>query len=105
MEYAIRAGDDGEPANRRWLLEQDWIKATAEHQEVSMTLEERAEFIAMSSRPQQRGRDWFGGRRYDLVRLEDGTIDLVRNALDAEIERALANALVKVYGPEPAEDD
>jgi hypothetical protein len=37
MEYASPAGGDGEPANRRWVLEQGWIKANAESQEMTMT--------------------------------------------------------------------
>jgi hypothetical protein len=74
-----------------------------------MTPEEKAEFVKLFSGPRRFGRDRFCGRRYDLVRLEDGTIGFARNALDAEIERALANAMDKVFGPEPepepAEDD
>jgi hypothetical protein len=34
--YGIRI-PSGEPANRRWVLEQGWIKANAEPQEVTMT--------------------------------------------------------------------
>jgi hypothetical protein len=46
MEYTFRAGDDGEPANRRWLLEQCWIKQESQRQEVSMILEEAGAELA-----------------------------------------------------------
>jgi hypothetical protein len=42
--------------------------------------------------------------QYDLVRLEDGTIGFARNALDAEISRAIAEAIEELFGPEPAAD-
>jgi hypothetical protein len=69
-----------------------------------MTPEETgAELVRIFSGPPQRGRDLFGGRRYDLVRLDDGTIAFVRNTLDAEISRAIADAIEELF-PEPAED-
>jgi hypothetical protein len=51
------------------------------------------------------GRDRFGGRLFELVRLPDGTVRFVRNALDLEIEQALTETMDNIYGPEPAEDE
>jgi hypothetical protein len=42
-------------------------------------------------------------RRCDLVRLPDGSVGFVRNGLDAEISRAIAEAIEELFGPEPAE--
>jgi hypothetical protein len=91
MEYASRA-DDSELANRR------------SDQEASVTPEEKTEFVRLFSGPRRLGRDRFGGRLYDLVKHNDGTIAFVQNALDAEIKRALAKAIEELFGPEPAED-
>jgi hypothetical protein len=46
MEYVFRAGDDGEPANRRWLPEQGWTEQESQRQEVSMTLEDAGAELA-----------------------------------------------------------
>jgi hypothetical protein len=64
-----------------------------------MTPEQKAEFIALFSRPRQRGRDRFGGRLMDLVQHEDGTIGFVRNALQAEFNRAFTRTLDEIFGP------
>jgi hypothetical protein len=42
-----------------------------------------------SGPPQPRGKWRWQHRQYDLVRLDDGTIGFARNALDAEISRAM----------------
>jgi hypothetical protein len=71
-----------------------------------MTPEEAgAELGRLFSGPQPPlGKDRWHHLQYDLVRLQDGTIDFVRNALDAEISRAIAEAIEELFGPEPAED-
>jgi hypothetical protein len=69
-----------------------------------MTPEEKAKFVKLFSGPRQRGRDLFGGLRYDLVRFDDGTVGFVRNAFDAEMDRILTNAIDEIFGPEPAEE-
>ncbi len=72
-----------------------------------MTPEQKADFVKLLSGLRRPGRDRFGGRLYELVRLDDGSITFVRSALQAEIEQALAQAMDEIYGPdpEPAEDD
>ena len=69
-----------------------------------MTPEQKAEFVKLFSGPRRLGRDRFGGRLYDLVRLDDGNIGFIPNALDAEISRAIDEAIEELFGPEPAED-
>jgi hypothetical protein len=49
------------------------------------------------------GKDRWFHLQYDRVTLDDGTIGFVRNALDAEISRAIADAIEELF-PEPAED-
>ncbi len=49
-------------------------------------------------KPRRPGGDRFGGRLYELVRLEDGSIAFVRNALQAEIEQALAQGMERLFG-------
>jgi hypothetical protein len=70
-----------------------------------MTPEQKADFVKLFSGPRKWGRDRFCGRLFDLVRLPDGTVGFVRNALDLEIEEAVTNAMDNIFGPEPAEDD
>jgi hypothetical protein len=69
-----------------------------------ITPEARAQFVRLFSGPRRLGRDRFGGRLYDLLQLDDGSITFVRNALDAEIEQAIAQAMDELFGPEPPED-
>jgi hypothetical protein len=68
-----------------------------------MTLEEVCAELAkiFSGPPEPRGKCTWQHRQYDLVRLEDGSITFVRNALDAEIDQAFTKALDEIYGPEP----
>jgi hypothetical protein len=49
------------------------------------------------------GKDRYHHLQYDLVRLDDGTIGFVRNALDAELDAIFAEIMVELFGPEPAE--
>jgi hypothetical protein len=51
------------------------------------------------------GPDRFGGRVYDLVKHDDGTIGFVRNAWDAELDRILVKALDEVFGSEAEPQD
>jgi hypothetical protein len=46
-------------------------RAGAEYQEASMTPEQKAEFVKLFSGPRRPGRDRFGGRVYDLLRLDE----------------------------------
>jgi hypothetical protein len=68
-----------------------------------MTPEEKAEFVKLPPGPQRLGRHRLGGRLHDLVRLDDGNIGFVPNALDAEISQAPAEAIEELF-PEPAKD-
>jgi hypothetical protein len=58
-----------------------------------------------SGPPQPRGKCTSQHRRYDLVRLDDGSVGFVRNTLDAQLDEIFAKALDEIFGPEPAEDD
>ncbi len=70
-----------------------------------MTPEEAgAELVRLFSGPRSpAGKDLHHHRRYDLVRLDDGTIAFVRNTCDAEMERIFAKILDEPF-PAPAED-
>jgi hypothetical protein len=62
---------------------------------------ERKSIASWNAPPRRLGRDRFGGRLYDLVRLDDGTIGFVRNAFDAELKQIIAEAIEELF-PEPA---
>jgi hypothetical protein len=68
--------------------------------------EAMAELARIYSGPQPPpGKDRWHHRQYDLIRLDDGTVGFVRNTLDAEISRAIAEAIEELFPePEPAED-
>jgi hypothetical protein len=68
-----------------------------------MSPEDIAEIAQIFSRPRRLGRDRFGGRLYDLVQLDDGSITFVRNTLDAQLDAFFAEFLDELFGPEPAE--
>jgi hypothetical protein len=72
-----------------------------------MTLDEAGAELAriFSGPPKPPGKCLWHHRRYDLARLDDGSIGFVRNALNAEMERIFAEVMEELFGrPEPAED-
>ena len=50
-----------------------------------------------SGPPDPPGKSLWHHRRYDLVRLPDGTVGFVRNALDDEIKRAIDEAIEELF--------
>jgi hypothetical protein len=61
-----------------------------------------AELARLFSGPQPPpGKDRWHHLQYDLVRLDDGTIAFVRNALDAELKQIIDEAIEELF-PEPA---
>jgi hypothetical protein len=69
-----------------------------------MTPEDKALFIKLFGGPRQLGRDRFGGRLMDLVRLPDGTVGFVPNESQAKWERIFDETLDEIFGPEPEQE-
>jgi hypothetical protein len=72
-----------------------------------MTPEEAgADLARIFSGPQPLpGKDRWHRLQYELVRLDDGTIDFARNPRDAETSRTIADAIEQLFPePAPAED-
>jgi hypothetical protein len=71
-----------------------------------MTPEEAGAELArlFSGPPEPPGKSLWHRRRYDLVRLPDGTVGFVRNALNEQLAQIFAEIMVELFGPEPAED-
>jgi hypothetical protein len=64
----------------------------------SMSFEEAAAGLArlFSGPPQQPGKSLWHHRRYDLVRLEDGSVGFVGNEFDAEMDRIFEDVLTEL---------
>jgi len=63
-----------------------------------------AEWVRMCSGPQAPpAKDRWHHLQYIPVRRPDGIIEFVRDPLDAEIKKVLAEAVDEFFGPEPAE--
>jgi hypothetical protein len=69
--------------------------------EMGTSDEAKAELLKMfSGPPTPPGKDRWHHREYELVRLDDGTIAFVRNALDAELKQIIDEAIEDLF-PEP----
>jgi hypothetical protein len=65
-----------------------------------MSFEEAAAGLArlFSGPPQQPGKGLWHHRRYDLVRLEDGSVGFIRNEFDAKLEVVFREVLDELLG-------
>jgi hypothetical protein len=68
--------------------------------------EAMAELVKIFSGPRPPpGKNRFQHLRYDIIRLDDGTVGFVRNAFQVNLRRTFDQTLDDIFGPEHAEDE